>query len=157
MPSLMWVEFVHFLCITYIHIGHQEKRDEQMGYRWRRREFDRRQNQVGKQKLLRWATGTTGDQQTLYQGRIFGLVFFSGVKCWERSIEVQLPAPLGNYDRQTNQPTDGQTGSNRIFTYNSKKHSAEGKGTMLNGWLSHVTWPSDWWCEGVREKVCEGG
>ena len=30
-------------------------------------------------------------------------------KCSDRSMEVKLPALLGNYDRQTNQPADRPT------------------------------------------------
>ena len=30
-------------------------------------------------------------------------------KCKDRSLKVELPALLGNYDRPTNQPTDRQT------------------------------------------------
>ena len=32
--------------------------------------------------------------------------WFLGKKCYDRSMEVYLPAHLGNYDRPTDKPTD---------------------------------------------------
>ena len=43
-------------------------------------------------------------------------------KFYDRSMEVKLPALLGNYDRLTEQPTDRQTGSWGNFTFNKKKY-----------------------------------
>jgi len=37
-------------------------------------------------------------------------------KCSDGSIGEKLPALLGNYDRQTNRATEGQTGSQGSFT-----------------------------------------
>ena len=39
-------------------------------------------------------------------------------KCSYRSMEVKLPAILGNYDRQADRPTNGQTGLEKSFTSN---------------------------------------
>ena len=41
-------------------------------------------------------------------------------KCSDRSMEVKLPALIGNYDRKTNQQTNGQTGSEGSYTSNKQ-------------------------------------
>ena len=38
------------------------------------------------------------------------IIEITSAKCSERSTEALLPVLTGNYDRQTDQPTDGQTG-----------------------------------------------
>ena len=43
-------------------------------------------------------------------------------KCSDRSMVVKLPASTGNYDRPTNQPSDGQSDSKEeVIHYTSNK------------------------------------
>ena len=80
----------------------------------------------------------TSRRRKLIRFILFSFLLKTSALIW--SMEVKLPALLGNYDRQTNQPfdrptsqpTDGQTGSLESFTSNMFIRGRYGRNNHVN-------------------------